>query len=241
MDLGLAGRVALVTAGSRGLGRASAQALAGEGARLLIASRTPESLDEARELIRGAGGECEVSVADMGDPAVPARLVEEAVERWGRLDVVVANNGGPPAGTALSLDDAAIEAAVNANLLSSVRLVRAAAPHMAGRGWGRICCITSYSVVLPMPSLSLSNVARTGLYAWVRTACRELLPQGITINLACPGAHATERMRQLGGGGGPMGDPADFGKAVAFLCSEPAGYITGTTLVIDGGAVAAQP
>lgn len=242
MDLGLAGRVALVTAGSRGLGLASAQALAGEGARLLVASRTPDSLAGAQESIRAAGGECEVSVADMGDPAAPARLVEEAVGRWGRLDVVVANNGGPPAGTALSVDDAAIEAAVNANLLASVRLVRAAAPHMAAGGWGRICCITSYSVVLPMPSLALSNVARTGLYAWVRTACRELSPQGITVNLACPGAHATERMRQLGGGGGgPMGDPGDFGRAVAFLCSEPAGFITGTTLVIDGGAVAAQP
>jgi 3-oxoacyl-[acyl-carrier protein] reductase len=241
MELGLAGRVAIVTAGSRGLGLASAQALAGEGARLLIASRSPDSLAEAQQSIRAAGGECEVSVADMGDPSAPARLVREAVERWGGVDVVVANNGGPPAGTALSVDDAAIEAAVNANLLSSVRLVRAAVPHMAAGGWGRICCITSYSVVLPMPSLSLSNVARTGLYAWVRTACRELSPQGITINLACPGAHATERMRQLGGGGGPMGDPADFGRAVAFLCSRPAGFITGTTLVIDGGATAAQP
>jgi 3-oxoacyl-[acyl-carrier protein] reductase len=243
MDLGLDGRVALVTAGSKGLGLASARALAGDGARVLLASRSPESLEQARHsVVASGGGECEVAEADLNDPEAPARLGEEAVGRWGRLDVVVANNGGPPPGPALAVDDAAIEAAVNANLLASVRLVRAAAPHMAAGGWGRICCITSYSVVLPMPSLSLSNVARTALYAWVRTACRELLPQGITINLACPGAHATERMKQLGGGGGgPMGDPEDFGKAVAFLCSQAAGFITGTTLVVDGGATAAQP
>lgn len=236
MDLGLDGRVALVTAGSRGLGLASARALAGEGARVLVSSRSPESLDRARELI-GAG--CETAVADMNDAATPARLVDEAVARWGRLDVVVANNGGPPPGGAMSLDDEAVNRAVNGNLLASVRLARAAAPHMAARRWGRICCITSYSVVLPVPSLSLSNVARSGLYAWARTAARELAPDGITINLACPGPHATDRMKELGGTG-PMGDPDDFGRAVAFLCSESAAFITGTTLVVDGGAVSSQ-
>lgn len=237
MDLGLDGRVALVTAGSRGLGLASARALAGEGARVLIASRSPERLAAARDSI---GERCEVSVADMNDPDAPARLVDEAVARWGRLDVVVANNGGPPAGTAMAVDDDAIRASVESNLLASVRLVRAAAPPMATGGWGRICCITSYSVVLPVPALALSNVARTGLYAWVRTAARELMPGGITINLACPGPHATDRMKELGGSG-PMGDPDDFGRAVAFLCSQSAGFITGTTLVVDGGAAAAQP
>lgn len=237
MDLGLEGRVALVTAGSRGLGLASARALAGEGARVLLSSRNPDSLAQARELV---GEGCETAVADMNDPFAPHRLVDEAVARWGRLDVVVANNGGPPAGTALSVDDDALSRALEANLLSSVRLVRAAAPHMAAGRWGRICCITSFSVVLPVPSLALSNVARTALYAWARTAARELVADGITLNLACPGPHATDRMKELGGSG-PMGDPDDFGRAVAFLCSEPAAFITGTTLVIDGGAVAAQP
>lgn len=237
MDLGLEGRVALVTAGSRGLGLASARALAGEGARVLVSSRNPDSLAQARELI---GGGCQTAVADMNDPASPARLVEEAVGRWGRLDVVVANNGGPPAGGAMAQDDEAINRAVNGNLLASVRLVRAAAPHMAVQRWGRICCITSYSVVLPVPALALSNVARTGLYAWARTAARELAPDGITLNLACPGPHATDRMKELGGTG-PMGDPDDFGRAVAFLCSQSAAFITGTTLVVDGGAIAAQP
>lgn len=237
MDLGLDGRVALVTAASRGLGLASARALAGEGARVLISSRSPERLAEAQDLV---GPGCRTAVADMNDPAAPRRLVDEAVAHWGRLDVVVANNGGPPAGTALSLDDDALTRALEANLLASVRLVRAAAPHMAAGGWGRICCITSYSVVLPVPNLALSNVARTALYAWARTAARELVADGITLNLACPGPHATDRMKELGGAG-PMGDPDDFGRAVAFLCSQSAAFITGTTLVVDGGAIAAQP
>ena len=238
MDLGLDGRAALVTAGPRGLGLASARALAGEGAHILLSSRSPERLAEARAAL---GPRCETVAADMNDPGAPARLVEEAIGRFGRLDVVVANNGGPPPGRALAVEDDTLTGALNANLLSSVRLVRAAAPHMAAGRWGRICCITSYSVVLPMPGLALSNVARTGLYAWARTAARDLAPDGITINLACPGPHATDRMKELGGGGGPMGDPEDFGKVVAFLCSQPAAFITGTAVVVDGGATASQP
>ena len=234
MDLGLADRVALVTAASKGLGLASARALLGEGARVLISSRDPSRLAQAKEEL---GPGCETSVADMNDPAAPARLVDEVVERWGRLDVVVANNGGPPAGTAVSLDEAALETALNANLTSAVRLIRAAAPRMDG--WGRVCCITSYSVVLPVRALALSNVARTGLYAWVRSAAPELLAQGITVNLACPGPHATDRMKELGGSG-PMGDPEKFGQVVAFLCSEPAGWISGTAVVVDGAATATQ-
>lgn len=236
MDLGLTGRVAVVAAASKGLGLASARALLAEGARVLISSRDADRLAQARDAL---GPGCETSVADMNDPDAPGRLVAEAVEQWGRLDVVVANNGGPPPGTALSVDDAALSAALNSNLMASVRLVAAARPHMKEQGWGRACCITSYSVVLPVRALALSNVARTGLYAWARSAAAELMADGITINLACPGPHATDRMRELGGTG-PMGDPDRFGQAVAFLCSEPAAWVTGTALVVDGGAVAAQ-
>ena len=234
MDLGLEGRVALVTAASKGLGLAAARALLGEGARVLLSSRDPSRLARAKAEL---GPGCETSAADMSDPEAPARLVEEAVERWGRLDVVVANNGGPPAGTAMAVDEDALQAALTANLTSAVRLVRAATPHMDG--WGRVCCITSYSVVLPVRALALSNVARTGLYAWVRSAAPELLAAGITINLACPGPHATDRMKELGGTG-PMGDPEKFGQVVAFLCSEPAGWISGTAVVVDGAATATQ-
>lgn len=236
MDLGISGRVAVVTAASKGLGRASAQALSEEGVRLVISSRNKESLDEAAA---GLPGEALAIPADMNDPDTPQRLVDAAVERFGALHIAVANNGGPPPGRALDVDDAAITAAVNANLTASVRLVRAAVPHMRAAGWGRVCCITSVSVKQPISFLSLSNTARTGLWAWAKTAAQDLFPEGITVNLACPGTHDTERIRALGGGGGagPIGDPGDFGRIVAFLCSEPAKFVTGVALQVDGGAV----
>jgi 3-oxoacyl-[acyl-carrier protein] reductase len=121
--------------------------------------------------------------------------------------------------------------------LTSVRLVRSAVPYMRNNGWGRVCCITSYTVKQPIPTLALSNTARTALWAWAKTAAIDLFPDGITLNLALPGHHATDRMKQLGGGDtSGMGDPGDFGKVVAFLCSEPAKFVTGTALQVDGGA-----
>jgi 3-oxoacyl-[acyl-carrier protein] reductase len=242
MDLGIAGRVALVTASSRGLGRASAEALASEGVRVVVCARGAESLDQAEQQMRAAGAEVFGVVADVTDPDVPERLVAAAVERHGRIDIVVANAGGPPPGRALDVDDDAIRGAVEANLLSAVRLVRAAVPHMRREKWGRICCISSYSIVQPLPYLALSNTARVGLWAWAKTAAADLAAEesGITLNLACPGPHATERMRQLGGdGSGPMGDPADFGRVVAFLCSSPAAFVNGAAVVVDGGATLA--
>jgi 3-oxoacyl-[acyl-carrier protein] reductase len=233
VDLGVAGRVALVTAASKGLGRASAVALAREGAKLAICARGPEALADAEAEVGGYTDVLAVAV-DVTDPAAPARLVAETVARFGRLDIVVANAGGPPPGRALEVDDAQIEAAVNANLLTSVRLVREAAPHMRTGGWGRICLITSSSIKEPIPNLALSNVARTGLWAWAKTAAADLFGDGITLNLACPGSHATDRMKALGHGGGPMGDPGDFGRVVAFLCSEPAKFMSGTAVVVDG-------
>ena len=242
MDLGLGGRVALVTAASKGPGLASAVALAGEGARVLISSRSEANLAPARERITAAGGECLAVAADMGDPDAPARLVDAAVAEWGRLDVVVANTGGPKPGPTLEVSDDDIKTAVDSILLPVVRLVRAAAPYLRANGWGRICVITSYGVALPLPSLPLSNMTRSALFAWSRTAARELFADGVTVNLACPGPHATDRMKELAGagGGGPLGDPEDFGRLVAYLCSAAAGFLTGTTMVVDGGATAAQ-
>ncbi len=243
MDLGIGGRVALVTASSRGLGRASADALAAEGARVVVSARGAESLDRTEKELSAAGAEVYGIVADIADPVVPERLVTATVERFGGIDIVVANAGGPPPGRALDVDDDAVRAAVEANLLSAVRLVRASVPHMRAAGWGRICCIASYSVVQPLPGLALSNTARVGLWGWAKTAAADLAAEqsGITLNLVCPGPHATERMRQLGGsgGGGPMGDPADFGRVVAFLCSRPAGFVNGAAVVVDGGATLA--
>jgi 3-oxoacyl-[acyl-carrier protein] reductase len=237
MDLGVAGKVALITASSKGLGRASAEALAAEGAMVVMSARGEPALAAAAEAIRAAGGEAHTVVADVTDPETPARLVRETQDRYGRLDILVANAGGPPPGRALQINDEQIATAVNANLVTSIRLIRSALPLLQADGWGRICCITSYTIKQPLPDLALSNLARTGLWAWAKTAAAELFPTGVTLNLVCPGGHATDRMLELGGGStAGMGDPADFGRVVAFLCSGPAGYISGTAVVVDGAA-----
>jgi 3-oxoacyl-[acyl-carrier protein] reductase len=240
MDLGLEGRVAIVTAASRGLGRASAEALAAEGVDLVLCGRGEQSLREAEVSLRGAGADVVGIAADVTDPATPERLVAAAMEHYARLDIVVANAGGPAPGRSLDFDDDAIRDAVEANLLTSVRLVRSALPHMRAGGWGRLCCITSYSVVQAIPTLALSNTARTGLKAWAKTAAADLAAEenDITLNLVCPGPHATDRMKELGGSG-PMGDPADFGRVVAFVCSAPARFVNGASIVVDGGATLA--
>jgi 3-oxoacyl-[acyl-carrier protein] reductase len=234
VDLGIAGKVALVTAASKGLGRASAQALSEEGANVVICARGEGALKEAAAAMPG---EVHAVVADVTRPEVPQQLVDAALERFGGLDILVANAGGPPPGRALEVDDDALRAALEANLLTSVRLVRSAVPHMRAGGWGRICFITSHSIKQPIPMLALSNTARTGLWAWAKTAAADLFPEGITLNLACPGVHATDRMKQLGGlGGGVAGDPADFGRVVAFLCSAPTRFVSGAALQVDGAA-----
>ncbi len=240
MDLGIAGRVALVVAGSRGLGRATAEALAGEGVRVMLSARNEDSLAEVQASLRATGAEVETQVADIGDPTSPAKLVKATLERFGSVDIVIANAGGPPAGRALEVDDATLTAALNANLMSAIRLTREAVPVMRDHGWGRICCISSYSVVQPIPALALSNTARVGLWAWVKTAAQDLASEGagVTLNLLCPGPHATDRMRELGGSD-VMGAPEDFGSVAAFLCSRQARFVNGAAVVVDGGATLA--
>ncbi len=239
MDLGLRGRVALVTAASKGLGRASALALADEGVAVAICARGTEALRQTEHDLAARTDDVLAMTADVTRPDEPRRLVESTVERFGRLDIVVANAGGPPPGRALEVDDDALRSAVEANFLTSVRLVREAAPHMRTQGWGRVCLITSFSVKQPIPTLALSNSARTALWAWAKTAASDLFGEGITVNLACPGHHATDRMKQLGTSSDqPMGDPADFGRVVAFLCSEPAGFVSGAALQVDGASTA---
>jgi 3-oxoacyl-[acyl-carrier protein] reductase len=232
MDLGLEGKVALVTAASKGLGRATAMALSQEGAKVTICARNRAALDGAAAAMPG---ETLAIAADVTDPAIPQRLVDATLDRFGALHVLVANAGGPPPARALEVDDAAVLGAVQANLLASIRLVRAALPPMRAAGGGRICLITSKAVKQPMPTLALSNLARTGLWAWAKTAAADLFEEGITLNLACPGTHDTERARQAGQlGQGPVGDPADFGKVVCFLCSDPARFVSGAALQVDG-------
>src|SRR5687768_2378646 len=160
MDLGIAGRVALVTASSKGLGRAAAVALAEEGCRVVICARGEEALADAAQEVADASESADVLavVDDVTDPEAPARLVATTVEHFGSVDIVVGNAGGPPPGRALDVSDEALAAAFNANMVTSVRLARAAVPSMRERGWGRICFITSYSVKQPIPTLALSNV-----------------------------------------------------------------------------------
>jgi 3-oxoacyl-[acyl-carrier protein] reductase len=235
MDLGLNGKVALVTASSKGLGRASALALSQEGSKVVLCARDAAALAEAAEAMPG---EALAVPADVTDPAAPGRLVAAAVDRFGGLDVLVANAGGPPPARALEVDDEALLAALQANLLTSIRLVQAALPPMRAAGWGRICLITSKAVKEPIPTLALSNTARTGLWAWAKTAAADLADDNITLNLACPGTHDTERARQAGMlGDGPVGDPADFGKVVCFLCSDPARFVSGAALQVDGATI----
>jgi len=230
MDLGLEGKVALVTAASKGLGRASALALVQEGAKVAINSRDPERVRATAEEM---GPDVLALPDDVTDPDAPRRLVGATVERFGRLDVLVANAGGPPKGRAIDVDDDALLAGINANLLTSIRLVREALPHMRAAGWGRICLITSSAVKQPIPNLATSNTARAGLWGWAKTAAQELVDEGITVNLACPGLHRTQRVLDTGFSG-RLGEPADFGRVVAFLCSEPARFISGVALQVDG-------
>lgn len=239
MDLGIAGKTAVVAAASKGLGLGTARALASEGCNLVISARGREALEAAAEELRSAGAAVEAITADVSEPDVPARLVAAALERFGACDIAVANAGGPPGGKALDVDDDAILGAVNLNMLASIRLVRAAVEPMRAAGWGRIALITSVSVKQPIPGLALSNTARTGLYAWAKTAAQDVADEGITINLVGPGFHDTDRIRALHGGQTPpgrIGDPDHFGAAVAFLCSQQAAFINGTMLLVDGGA-----
>jgi 3-oxoacyl-[acyl-carrier protein] reductase len=238
VNLGIAGKTALVTASTRGLGRASAVALAREGANVAVCGRDRAALQDAEdELLRLGVGVLAVP-ADLDEPDAGAHLVRATSERFGRLDILVANNGGPRPGRALELSDDDLAVALNSTMLASIRLVREAVPHMQAVGWGRICLISSYSVFEPIPHLSASNTARSALLAWSRTAATDLSPDGIALNLACPGSHATDRLRALGGDLSQAGDPDDFGAVVAFLCSEHASVLTGVALAVDGGATA---
>ncbi|MEA2557420.1 MAG: 3-oxoacyl-[acyl-carrier protein] reductase [Actinomycetota bacterium] len=231
MDLGVAGKVALVTASSRGLGRGSALALSREGAKVVLCARDEQRLNATAADLPG---ETLAVAADVTEPDVPASLVRMAVERFGGLDILVGNSGGPPPARAFDVDEAGVLAAVNENLLTQIRLAQSALPHMRSAGWGRIVLITSSAIKQPIPSLAYSNIARTGLWAWAKTAAQDLAGSGITLNLVAPGFHATDRTRELGSAG-PMGDAEDFGRIVAFLCSQAANFVSGTALQVDGG------
>ncbi len=236
MDLGISGKTALVTAASRGLGKACALALADEGANVVICARGEKALEYAAKEIASKGRPIHAVAADITEADTPDHLVQVTVQRFGSIDILIGNTGGPPAMRALDVNDTAMAAALNDNLESMVRLVRAAAPYMKANRWGRVCLIASSSVKEPIPGLALSNMARSGLWAWSKTAAQDLISYGITLNLACPGYHATDRLQEVGGApdGYLTGDPTDFGKVVVFLCSQPACFVSGVALQVDG-------
>jgi 3-oxoacyl-[acyl-carrier protein] reductase len=215
-----------------------------EGARVVVAARGEESLREAEAALAALAGSAERVHAVLLDVvADPEALVEAAVERFGALHVLVPNAGGPAPGSALQPSDDDYRAAVEANCMASIRMARAAVPHMREAGWGRICFVASMTVKAPAPFMALSNTARAALAAFAKTLSWEVAADGITVNLALPGTHDTDRIRELGGRFEPsgipvgrFGSPADFGEIVTFLCSEQASFVTGTNLLVDGGA-----
>jgi 3-oxoacyl-[acyl-carrier protein] reductase len=250
VDLGLSGRRALVTASSKGLGRGCAEALIAEGARVYIDSRDPKRI-EAVALEIGAAGS---SARDVSKPGESEALVNEAVDRLGALDILVANAGGPPPGTFQSTSLEAWEDGVHLTLMSAVRLVKAALPHLKRSDQGRIVFITSISVRQPIPNLVISNALRGGVTGLAKTLARELAGDRITVNCLAPDAILTDRLADIARAQGvdpevrlkesasaaPMkrlGTTVEFGAACAFLCSLQAGYITGQTVGIDGGSL----
>ena len=261
MDLGLAGRVALVTAASRGLGFASATALAGEGASLVVCAREPQRLEAAAaelQSVAPSGVRIEQVALDVSAPDAAARLVGVARERFGRLDVLVTNAGGPPAGSFLKVGDADWERAFQLTLMSVVRLAREALPLLRASGQGRVVNILSTSVKQPIDDLVLSNALRMAVVGMAKTLAREVAGADVTVNNVLPGVILTDRQRELRGAeaarrgisfdqlvqevgrsipAGRVGQPEDVGNLVAFLASRQAGYITGTSIQVDGGLV----
>jgi 3-oxoacyl-[acyl-carrier protein] reductase len=257
MDLGLDGKIALVAAASKGLGKAAAWGLAAEGARVAICAREEATLRAAATDIAGAtGSEVLPVVADLTSAANIQRLVEHTVAHYGGLHILVTNAGGPPSGYFADFSDEDWLKAVNLTLMSAVRLIRAALPHMVKARWGRIVNITSMSVKQPIDDLILSNAIRTAIVGLAKTLSRQVAADGITVNNVCPSYILTGRIHQLAEARareqgisteevvasyiedvpvGRIGQPEEVAALIVFLASERASYINGATIQVDGG------
>jgi len=244
MNLGIEGRRAAVAASSSGLGLATAQALAGEGVTVAVCSRSRERIDAAAEQI---GPLAIPLVADVSTEAGGTAFVDAARDALGGIDILVCNGGGPPPGDFTGTPADAYAAAVELSCLSQIAMCAAAVPAMREQRWGRVLAITSYGVRQPIGGLILSNVARSGFTAFLKTLAREIASDGVTVNSIQPGLHDTERLRKLYGGvpdghdvgipAGVLGQPDEFGRIAAFMCSEAASFLTGVHVPVDGGSV----
>jgi len=261
MDFGLKGRVALVGGSSRGLGRAVAEELAREGCKLVLCARHVRTLEDTRDAIFDETGRPAVAVpADLTVPEDVERVISAGQAEYGQIDILVTNTGGPPPGPFETHDSETWDAAVQQNLMSVINLCRGVLPGMKERRWGRILNVTSLAVKQPVDGLILSNSIRAAVTGFAKTLSNEVAPYGITVNNVMPGYHGTERLDQLAEDValrtssskedvfrgweaniplGRVGDPAEFGAVVAFLASERASYITGTSVAVDGGAIKA--
>jgi 3-oxoacyl-[acyl-carrier protein] reductase len=261
MDLGIRGRVALVAGASRGLGRAIAEELAAAGAHLVLCARNEGPLRDTATLIERASGVGVVACpADLGDPEQAATVVDTAMLAFGRVDILVNNTGGPPAGQFESHSREVWHAAVSQLLDSVLDLTRAALPGMKERRWGRIVNVTSIAVKQPVDNLILSNSLRAAVTGFARTLANEVAPFGVTVNNVLPGYTRTQRVEELAERNaaakgtdraaafaawereipmGRLGEPRELAALVAFLASERASYITGTSIPVDGGWIKA--
>jgi 3-oxoacyl-[acyl-carrier protein] reductase len=250
MDLGLTGKIAMVCAGSRGLGRATAIALAREGAHVALCARQVDAIAETGEAIAEINGTGALGVvADLTSTTDIDAFADETIREFGRgPDIVVWNGGGPPPGPLLELDPAALEAAIAQHMLGAMHLLRRVVPGMIDRGYGRVIAITSMAVRNPLKGLGISNGSRSGLTALLKTLAIEVAHSGVTVNTVQPGYTRTQRLidlaEKLGVGvedfarevpAGRLGTPDELGATVAFLASRQAAYINGTSIPVDGG------
>jgi 3-oxoacyl-[acyl-carrier protein] reductase len=243
LNYGIEGRRAAVAAASSGLGLATAQALADEGVTVAICSRSQDRIDAAAAEI---GPRAVPLVADVSTEAGAAAFVHAAQDALGGVDILVCNGGGPAPGNFTSTPPGAYREAVELNSLAHHARCGAAVPAMREQHWGRVLAFTSIGVRQPIAGLILSNVARAGLTAFLKTLAREVAGDGVTVNSLQPGFHDTARIRELYGGqmdahaagipAGVLGRPEDFGRIAAFLCSDTASFLTGTAIPVDGGA-----
>lgn len=261
MELGLNGRVAFVAAASKGLGKATARALAAEGMQVAVSARGEDALRAtASEIAAATGSDVEAVPCDLLDAGAIEAAIARTIARFGRLDVLVANGGGPHPGTFSALSEDDWRHAIEGTLLSTVRLIRAALPHLRASGQGRVIVITSTSTKEPIAGLLLSNVMRPGLVGLCKTLAKELGPDGITVNNVAPGSFDTDRMAALHARIaaaqsiseadarartdaaiplGRMGYPVELAETIAFLASARASYVSGQTVVVDGGRTGA--